>query len=77
MDKVTRELIEKFLKQYADVLDNEGCNDFNIKDTTENRKFMQAVNAWYNEEILRLYNGEILGKENMVARYLIYTIKNS
>ena len=41
--KIPKEFI-KVIRQAADEMSNNGCNDFEVSDTPENRKFIKAMN---------------------------------
>jgi hypothetical protein len=80
MHPTTKNLIIKYLKQYKDVLDCEGCNDFEMPLTPVNEEFMELANAWFQEQqgddMLSVYNGKIVGQDNVVGSYLISQMKD-
>lgn len=47
--KIPKEFIA-VLRQAADEMSNNGCNDFEVSDTPENRKFVKAMNEKCTDE---------------------------
>lgn len=66
-------LIAEFLDDYGNRLGNDGCNDFELDDTLENRALVKAAMKWNDPTDPTdpfLHDGKILTHNSMLVEYL-------
>lgn len=67
------------LKQAADEMSNNVCNDYSVEDTPENRKFITDMMAHMADDeeydvSEHIYNGEIVTYDWMVLEYIAHLV---